>query len=109
MRASTSAWLSGESFGGVAGCCAVGGVGGSAPRRFTGTSEAAAETIAARRANSRREIADSFLFSMVELSRNRTADERRNVRLLNLRSSVNWLRGLSSETGKDRRMAASLF
>src|SRR6266446_3754526 len=66
MRASTSAWLSGDNFGAFAGCCACGGVvGDSVLRRFDGAREAAAETKAARRANSRREIAESLLWPIV--------------------------------------------
>src|SRR5260370_38191065 len=66
MRASTSAWLSGDNFGAFAGWCACGGVvGDSVLRRFDGGREAAAGTKAARRANSRREIAESLLWAIV--------------------------------------------
>src|SRR3981081_3623038 len=62
MRDSTSTWLSGDSFGAFTGCCAGSGVAkDSELRRFDGASEAAAETRAARRANSRREMAESLL------------------------------------------------
>src|SRR5713101_2351333 len=78
MRASTSAWLSGESFGRAAGCCGstalLGGVERRPPRSAAatgagsfdgaagvvsaaaGATEAIAEASAARRANSRREM-----------------------------------------------------
>src|SRR5260370_41265814 len=87
-RASTSAWLSGESFGRSAGCCSGPSLLGgserrplkSAPARFAasvdsaadvdtaaaGATAATAEARAARRANSRREmplVADGFLGS----------------------------------------------
>src|SRR6266853_1129957 len=62
MRASTSAWASGDSFGAFEGCCAGSGAAtDSGLKRFDRTSEAAADAKAARRANSRREIAESLL------------------------------------------------
>src|SRR6266481_3583820 len=62
MRASTSAWASGDSFGAFEGCCAGSGAAtDSGLKRFDGTSEATADAKAARRANSRREIVESLL------------------------------------------------
>src|SRR6266436_4118071 len=55
-RASTSAWLSCESCGSLAGCWGRGSASERRVRALAGTREAA-EAIAARRANSRREIA----------------------------------------------------
>src|SRR5258707_7532926 len=62
MRASTSAWPSGESLGMSAACGGwAGGAAGMAwaagvASAVTGATDAAAEAMAARRANSRREI-----------------------------------------------------
>src|SRR5712664_3101431 len=62
MRASTSAWPSGESLGKSAACGGwAGGAAGMAwaagvASAVTGATDAAAEAMAARRANSRREI-----------------------------------------------------
>src|SRR6266478_5700298 len=108
MRDSTSAWPSGESFGAFTGCCACGGAATpSVLRRFDGEKDAAAETKAARRANSRREIVESLLLpieSPCDQRKRRTISEWRRVRLLNPGSSVNWPRGCGyrdkkSETG----------
>src|SRR5258708_10159545 len=90
MRASTSAWLSGESLGKPAGCCgggtaasldvaerrprrsaaatcacSVDGAGGVASAA-AGATEATAEASAARRANSRREMPPALLEPGVE-------------------------------------------
>src|ERR1700730_2873691 len=83
MRASASAWLSGESLGVSAGCCSCArvlldgskkrpprsaaatgacsfGCGAGVVSAVAGAREATAEAIAARRANSRREIATAL-------------------------------------------------
>src|ERR1700676_3917319 len=66
-RASASLWPSGDSFGVFGGCgvcCAR--AEGPACRAFTGPSEATADAIAARRANSRRDIPALVVFSSIE-------------------------------------------
>src|SRR6266850_8392241 len=66
IRDSTSARLSGERFAGFGGCCVWGAAGReSALSRFAGASDAA-ETMAARRANSRRDIAWSFSLPIIK-------------------------------------------
>src|SRR6267143_1613439 len=113
MRASTSAWLSGDSFGAFEGCCVGGGVmRDSVLRRLAGANEAAADAKAARRANSRREIAESFLLPIRECPLlgtrcTKSMSERSRMRLLNLHSSVNYHRnvvdGLKKRAGSFSR------
>src|SRR6266849_1614041 len=70
MRASTSAWLSGESLGMSAGCCSAAGEGAAAgeARAAPGATDAMAEAMAARRANSRREMPQGLAVLGLEVS-----------------------------------------
>src|SRR5260370_24617538 len=103
IRDANAAGASGESCGALAGCCAGNAAQmDSELRRFDGESDAAAETKEARRANSRREMAESVLLPIeAPLDQNKqckTISERRKVRLLNLCSSVNWPSSLARRT-----------
>src|SRR6266566_4834116 len=105
MRASTSVWASADSFGAFEGCCVGSGAAtDTGLKRFDGTSEAAADAKAARRANSRREIAELLL---LPIAKSPCLDEevqkyewRPRMRLLNLHSSVNYHRNVTGRLEK---------